>query len=117
MFGVAVPKSQEVFMTNPKLSIVHGPGQQDLELAFAARHLGAEAKFTIFINVARMEVRYKILNLSFVTCQGNHYELGGQLVGLGVQTPVARVVGPFNFVNVSYNTVERTGKMEFSNAE
>lgn len=104
-------------MTNPKLHITKGPGQRDLEQAFLARHLGATARFTIFIDERPMEVDVRILNFSFVSCQGTNYKLGGLLVGATMQIFVPQVVGPFNFIFVEYNADKRTGEMEFSNAE
>lgn len=117
MGDLAVPQTQEVFMAIPKLDIVNGPGQRDLEQAFLARNLGATAKFTIFIDERPMEVDLKIINFSYVTCQGPNYKLGGLLVGATMQIFVPQVVGPFNFIFVRYNSDKRNGKMHFSNAE
>jgi hypothetical protein len=117
MLDVAVPQTQEVFMTIPKLHITNGPGQRDLEQAFLSRNLGATAKFTIFIDKRPMEVDLRITNFSFVTSQGANYKLGGLLVGATMQTFVSEVVGPFNFIFVQYNTDKRDGEMVFSNAE
>lgn len=117
MLDEIVPQTQEVFMTNAKLHITNGPGQRDLEQAFLARNLGATARFTIFIDDRPMEVDFKILNFSFVTCRGKNYKLGGHLVGATMQTLVPQVVGQFNFVFVEYNSDKRKGEMEFSNAE
>ncbi len=103
-------------MTYPKLHITNGPGQRDLETAFLGRSLGAVAKFTIFIDERPMEVRIKILNLEFVTCHGSNYRLGGLLEGTTTEIFIHEIVGDFNFIFIEYNSDDRKGTMEFSNA-
>ena len=106
-------------MTLPSQPITNGPGQRDLELAFIGRNLDARAEFTIMIvsekEIRPMIVRFKILNFAFVTCHGPNYKLGGYLPGLGEGDK--KRLPPFNFIFVQYNTEERKGTMEFSNAE
>jgi hypothetical protein len=102
-------------MTTPTLHIANGPGQRDLELAFVARNLGAEAKFTIFRPIqGPLVVGLKILNFDFVTCHGPNYKIGGLLT---VDWVSGKTLPPFNFIFVQYNAEERQGIMEFSNAE
>ncbi len=112
-----VLKTTEVFMANPILRIINGPGQRDLEQAFLARKLGATARFTIIIDGRSMEVELEILDLEFVTCREPNYKLGGQISGVTMSIFVPQVVGPFDFIFVEYNTKGRTGKMTFLNAE
>jgi hypothetical protein len=108
----------EVFMTLPSLHITNGPAQRDLELSFIARHLGTSAKFTIVVinqeEIRPLVVWFKILNIEFVTCHGPNYKLGGQLL---ISSGDEKCLPPFNFIFVKYNTDERKGMMEFSNAE
>ena len=105
-------------MALPSQPITNGPGQRDLELAFVGRNLDARAEFTIMVvsenEIRPMVVRLMILNFKFVTCHGPSYELGGQLmIGSGERSRLP----PFNFIFVKYNSEERKGTMEFSNAE
>ncbi|HEY5383357.1 MAG TPA: hypothetical protein VIJ88_02275 [Candidatus Paceibacterota bacterium] len=105
-------------MTLPYRPITNGPAQRDLELAFIARNLGTSAKFTIVVasenEIRPMVVWLKILNLEFVTCHGPNYKLGGQLL---ISSGDEKRLPPFKFIFVKYNTEERKGTMEFSNAE
>lgn len=102
-------------MTLPSLHITNGPGQRDLEQAFVARNLGAEAKFTIFADGEPVVVGLKIYNFDFVTCHGPNYKLGGQMTQ--VRSEDKKKLPPFNWIFVKYNAEERRGTMEFSNAE
>jgi hypothetical protein len=103
-------------MAHPtKRPILNGPGQRDLEQAFLARNLGALARFTISNNDEPVEMHLKILNFSFVTCQGPNYSLGGIL--MRIERDGKAQLPPFNFLFVEYNAETRTGTMEFSNGE
>ena len=102
-------------MTLPSLYITNGPGQRDLEQAFVARNLGAEAKFTIFAEDEPLVVGLRIYNFDFVTCHGPNYKLGGQLSKIRLENK--KKLPPFNWIFVNYNAEERRGTMEFSNAE
>ncbi len=102
-------------MTLPWLYIGNGPGQRDLEQAFVARNLGAVAKFTLFVEGQPLVVRLKIYNFQFVTCHGSNYKLGGQLSEISAEDK--KKLPPYNWISVEYNSNDRTGKMEFSNAE
>jgi len=107
--------TMEVLMTYPKLHIVNGPAQRDLEQAFLARNLGARARFIILVEDGhRMEVHLQIFNFSFVTCQGLNYKLGGKLPELRLDRK--KFLPPFNWIFVEYNAEERSGQIEFSNA-
>ena len=105
-------------MALPSQPITNGPAQRDIELAFVARNLGTSAKFTIMVmnekEIRPMVVWLKILNFGFVTCHGPNYKLGGQLL---ISSGDEKRLPPFNFIFVTYNTDERKGIMEFSNAE
>ncbi len=102
-------------MTLPSLHITNGPGQRDLELAFVAREIGSQVRFTLFAGGGPVMVRYRIMNLSFVTGHGPVYKLGGQL--MLSRADDKEKLPPFNFVYVNYDTERRQGTMEFSNAE
>lgn len=102
-------------MTLPSLHITNGPGQRDLEQAFVARNLGAEAKFTIFADDKLLCVGLRIYNFNFVTCHGPNYKLGGQLTQINAEDK--KKLPLHNWIFVKYNTEERRGTMEFSNAE
>lgn len=105
-------------MALPSQPITNGPAQRDLELAFVARNLGTSAMFTIMVagesEIRPVVVWLKIFNFEFVTCHGPNYKLGGQLL---ISSRDEKRLPPFNFVFVKYNTEERKGTMEFSNAE
>ena len=107
---------RRVFMAYPRLHITKGPGERDLELAFIARRLGAEATFTIYVeDFGPILVGLSISNFQYVTCHGPKYKLGGQLSsfpnGVAVKLPA------HNFIFVEYDAEQRSGVMEFSNAE
>lgn len=103
-------------MTLPFMHIINGPGQRDLEQAFVARNLGAEAKFTLFLpDHGPTMFGLKIYNFEYITCHGPKYKLGGLLQDVGSE--YKKKMPPFNFVFVQYDAEERKGKIEFSNAE
>ncbi len=94
--------------------ITTGPDQHDLELAIVSRNLGAVAKFTIYIEGEPAVVDFRVFNFSFVTCHGPNYKLGGRLVG---DPSIKEKLPAHNWIFVEYNTEQRQGKIEFSNAE
>jgi len=111
---------EEVFMANPTLYVIKGPSQRGLELAFLARDSDAKALFTILVDdmplgLSHVAVGMKILNFSFITCQGPNYRLGGQLLTV-IPAGAKAKLPPHNFVFVDYNAKERNGTMVFSNA-
>ena len=104
-------------MADSTLSIVKGPGMRDLEQAFIARNLGAVCFFTVYVpNFGTLEIRLRILNLSFVTCHGPNYKIGGVLV-MPVKPRALGSLPPFNFIFVEYNAEEKAGTMQFTNGE
>ncbi len=102
-------------MTLPSLDITNGPGQRDLEQAFVARNLGAEARFTIFVAGEPLVIGLRIYNFSYVAAHAPNYSLGGCLVQ--VRAPDMEKLPPFNWIFVEYNAQDRKGVMKFSNAE
>ncbi len=117
MFNVVFFELMEAFMAYPKHHILKGPAQRDLEMAFISRNLGARARFTVFVtgHNQEVEIALRILNFSFVTCQGPNYNLAGD--GPEISSAQRLILPPFNFIFVTYNTEQRGGLMEFTNGE